>query len=134
MTELFRSYSRYTADRVGEEHDVLICEKATDGVHYVGHNKSYEHLLVPGDGRDLLGCHARVRVTEVSKFYMKSVLVSSEPRAGGLQVDVPPNSVLNFFYNAIKAPVFAENSYALRIIVLSQVVLLVYYGLKLLLS
>lgn len=39
MTELFYSYSRYNKDRIGTIEIVLICEMATDGVHYVGHNK-----------------------------------------------------------------------------------------------
>lgn len=44
MTKVFHSYTRYTPDRVGEIHDVLMCEVATDGVHLVGHNKQYEHV------------------------------------------------------------------------------------------
>lgn len=54
MTKLFHSYTRYTDDRIGEIHDCLICEKAKDGVNYVGHNKSYEQILIPSD-EDLLG-------------------------------------------------------------------------------
>jgi len=76
MTLLFRSYSRYEADRIGNEYDVLVCETASDKVHLVGHNKSYEHILVanrPG----LLGTTTRVRITEVSKFHMKAIEVDS---------------------------------------------------------
>uniref|UniRef100_A0A915ET07 Uncharacterized protein n=1 Tax=Ditylenchus dipsaci TaxID=166011 RepID=A0A915ET07_9BILA len=46
MTHLFHSYNRYTPEKIGEQYDVLICEMATDGVSYVGHNKTYEHILV----------------------------------------------------------------------------------------
>ncbi|RCN43735.1 hypothetical protein ANCCAN_10300 [Ancylostoma caninum] len=31
MSALFREYSRYTPERVGEEHDVLVCEMASGG-------------------------------------------------------------------------------------------------------
>ena len=77
MTKLFHSYTRYTEDKIGQIHDVLICEKATDNTHYVGHNKSYEHILVPAYGTDdLLGKRVTVQITEVSKFHMKSVILS----------------------------------------------------------
>uniref|UniRef100_A0A914EF09 tRNA-t(6)A37 methylthiotransferase n=1 Tax=Acrobeloides nanus TaxID=290746 RepID=A0A914EF09_9BILA len=75
MTKLFHSYRRYKPDYIGREFDVLICEKATDGLHFVGHNKSYEHILVPSS-ENLMGKRVRVRITEVSKFYMKSIVVS----------------------------------------------------------
>ena len=76
MARLFKSYSRYTLERIGTVERVLICERATDGVHYVGHNKHYEHVLVPPcEGRQLEGHWADVRITSVSKFYMKSELV-----------------------------------------------------------
>jgi hypothetical protein len=77
MTKLFHSYTRYTDDKIGSVHDVLICESASDGTHFVGHNKSYEHILVPAYGDEsLLGKRVRVKITEVSKFHMKSVIVS----------------------------------------------------------
>jgi len=62
-------------DRIGEICDVLICEKATDGRHFVGHNDFYEHILVPPTGNDLLGQRIRVKIVEVSKFYMKSIIL-----------------------------------------------------------
>uniref|UniRef100_A0A914R0I7 tRNA-t(6)A37 methylthiotransferase n=2 Tax=Panagrolaimus davidi TaxID=227884 RepID=A0A914R0I7_9BILA len=77
MTKLFHSYTRYTEDKIGQIHDVLICEKATDNTHYVGHNKTYEHILVPAYGTDdLLGKRVTVQITEVSKFHMKSCIIS----------------------------------------------------------
>ncbi|CAD6184486.1 unnamed protein product [Caenorhabditis auriculariae] len=69
MSELFRSYSRYTEERIGEVHDVLICEKASDGKHVVGHNKSYEHILVTADAAPM-GGWVKVKVRDVSKFCM----------------------------------------------------------------
>ncbi|KAK0425009.1 hypothetical protein QR680_008978 [Steinernema hermaphroditum] len=81
MTLLFRSYSRYGEDRIGQEYEVLVCETASDKIHLVGHNKSYEHILVP-NRPGLLGTTTRVRVTEVSKFHMKAVeLDSAEGRS-----------------------------------------------------
>ncbi|CAI4221665.1 unnamed protein product [Auanema sp. JU1783] len=81
MSALFHEYSRYGPERVGEIHDVLCCEVASDRVHAVGHNKSYEHMLVPmRDG--LIGSWARVRVTEAGKFHMKTEFVdSAEPQS-----------------------------------------------------
>ncbi|KAJ1354963.1 hypothetical protein KIN20_012067 [Parelaphostrongylus tenuis] len=73
MSALFREYSRYTPERIGEEHEVLVCEMASDGVNAVGHNKCYEHFLLPYR-EGMMGNWTRVRVVEVSKFYMRSVL------------------------------------------------------------
>uniref|UniRef100_A0A0K0DHC4 DNA helicase n=1 Tax=Angiostrongylus cantonensis TaxID=6313 RepID=A0A0K0DHC4_ANGCA len=44
-----------------------------DGVNAVGHNKCYEHFLLPYR-EGVMGNWIRVRITEVSKFYMRSVL------------------------------------------------------------
>ncbi|MFH4982240.1 hypothetical protein AB6A40_008949 [Gnathostoma spinigerum] len=77
MSQYFRSYSRYTPDRIGEECDVLVCETATDGVHFVGHNKYYEHILVPSDDKSLFGKVIRVQITGVSKFHMKSKVIKA---------------------------------------------------------
>ncbi|VDN01510.1 unnamed protein product [Thelazia callipaeda] len=72
MSGLFRSYSRYGKDRIGEKHSVLVCEMATDGKHYVGHNKYYEHFLIASENC-LLGRWVEVRITDVSKFYMRAL-------------------------------------------------------------
>ncbi|TKR93673.1 hypothetical protein L596_008086 [Steinernema carpocapsae] len=86
MTVLFRSYSRYEDDRIGKEYDVLVCETASDKVHLVGHNKSYEHILIP-NRPDLLGTTTRVRITEVSKFHMKAVEVGQILEGGNQSKD-----------------------------------------------
>ncbi|VBB33366.1 unnamed protein product [Acanthocheilonema viteae] len=80
MSALFRSYSRYDKERIGERHRVLVCELATDRQHYVGHNKYYEHFLISAK-KCLLGKWVEVRITEVSKFYMKAVLVTDDINA-----------------------------------------------------
>ncbi|EYC30323.1 hypothetical protein Y032_0005g2578 [Ancylostoma ceylanicum] len=81
MSALFREYSRYTPERIGEEHDVLVCEMATDGVHAVGHNKCYEHFLVPYYN-GLMGTWVRVRIVEVAKFHMRSELCKKPSEEG----------------------------------------------------
>lgn len=95
--QLFKSYSRYTEDRIGEQWglyfflvnksafsaviDVLICEMATDGKNCVGHNEMYEHILVPtSTPQSLLGKTVRVVITGVSKFYMTSLIVKNNHR------------------------------------------------------
>ncbi|KAI6203010.1 hypothetical protein M3Y94_00507200 [Aphelenchoides besseyi] len=78
LTRIFHSYTRYTPNRIGEVHDVLICEQASDGVHFVGHNKSYEHILVPPAPGVELGGWARVQITKTSKFHMKSQVIETE--------------------------------------------------------
>lgn len=79
MTEVFKSYSTYTEDKIGSTCRVLVCEMATDKKQYVGHNKSYEHLLISSD-KDLMGKWVNVRITEVSKFYMKAEIVNGEKK------------------------------------------------------
>ncbi|KAL7071661.1 hypothetical protein ACQ4LE_009533 [Meloidogyne hapla] len=88
MTRLFHSYHRYDESRIGKEYWVLICERASDGKSYVGHNKCYEHILIPDPYEDeienekssknglLLGKWAYVRIVDVSKFYMRSELLN----------------------------------------------------------
>lgn len=77
MTTLFHSYTRYTNDRIGEIHDCLVCEMAKDGVNFVGHNKSYEQILIP-PGRDLLGQRVKVKIVDVSKFHMKGQIIEDK--------------------------------------------------------
>lgn len=72
MSAYFRSYSRYEKCRIGSVEEVLVCERASDGVHFVGHNKSYEHILVLYKDDSIMGKFIKVRITKVSKFYMES--------------------------------------------------------------
>ncbi len=69
LSTLFDSYT--TRDnKVGREELVLVTERASDGIHLVGHNKSYDQVLVRGPD-DLLGRMVRVRLTEAGKHYLK---------------------------------------------------------------
>ncbi|XP_014247524.1 threonylcarbamoyladenosine tRNA methylthiotransferase [Cimex lectularius] len=68
LTELFHSYEPYT-NLVGNEYDVLVTEEAHDHKHYVGHNKSYQQILVPKD-EALMGKQVRVKITSATKYSM----------------------------------------------------------------
>ncbi|XP_039482958.1 threonylcarbamoyladenosine tRNA methylthiotransferase [Drosophila santomea] len=76
LTDLFYSYEPY-AERVGEVYTVLVTEVSHDKLHYVGHNKSYEQVLLPM--RDnLLGTRVHVRITSASKFSMVGEILDDE--------------------------------------------------------
>lgn len=69
LSEFFQSYSPYNK-RVGVVQDVLVTEISHDKNYYVGHNKSYEQVLVPLK-EEYLGKVIRVRVVETTKYSMK---------------------------------------------------------------
>ncbi|CAI5438588.1 unnamed protein product [Caenorhabditis angaria] len=75
MSELFRDYTRYPENRIGEIHDVLVTEIAADKVHGVGHNKCYEQILVPLSSCEM-GKWVRVKITSVTKFSMISEILT----------------------------------------------------------
>ena len=72
MSAFFRSYSRYSKYRVGSVEEVLVCERASDGVHFVGHNKSYEHILVPANDESIMGKYVKVSKS-FSNFFDEAV-------------------------------------------------------------
>ncbi|XP_033250885.1 threonylcarbamoyladenosine tRNA methylthiotransferase-like [Drosophila miranda] len=76
LTDLFYSYEPY-AQRVGEMYTVLVTEISHDKLHYVGHNKSYEQVLLPMQD-NLLGTRVHVRITSVSKFSMVGEILDDE--------------------------------------------------------
>uniref|UniRef100_A0A8R1I5M8 tRNA-t(6)A37 methylthiotransferase n=1 Tax=Caenorhabditis japonica TaxID=281687 RepID=A0A8R1I5M8_CAEJA len=95
MSELFKSYSRYTSDRVGEVHNVIVTEIAADKLHAVGHNKCYEQILVPLE-HCKMGEWIEVRVTSVTKFSMIAAptsIVETVP-----EVSSPETTKFRFFY------------------------------------
>lgn len=76
LTDLFYSYEPYVG-REGQIYTVLVTEISHDKLHYVGHNKSYEQVLLPM--RDnLLGTRVRVRITGASKFSMTAEILDEE--------------------------------------------------------
>ncbi|KAJ3332043.1 hypothetical protein HDU91_003188, partial [Kappamyces sp. JEL0680] len=72
-TALFESYT--TFDRfVGTVQSILVTEVSTDGAYYVGHNKSFQQVLVRKDPR-VLGHHVSVRITSATKWSMKAEIL-----------------------------------------------------------
>lgn len=76
LTDLFNSYHTY-AGREGQIYKVLVTEISHDKLHYVGHNKSYEQILLPMH-KNLLGTVVRVRITSTTKFSMIAELLDDE--------------------------------------------------------
>lgn len=68
VSDYFNSYQPYEG-RTGARYTVLVTEEATDKLHYVGHNKFYEQILIPkahctpGDTLDVV-------IVEHGKHYM----------------------------------------------------------------
>lgn len=62
LSELFQSYEPYS-HQLGKRQSVLVTEIAHDGIHYVGHNKFYEQVLVAMD-EDLMGRSFEVEIYE----------------------------------------------------------------------
>ncbi|XP_013114514.2 threonylcarbamoyladenosine tRNA methylthiotransferase [Stomoxys calcitrans] len=76
LTELFNSYTPY-AGREGQVYNVLVTEISHDTLHYVGHNKSYEQILLPMK-KNLLGKSVRVCITSSTKFSMVGEILDNE--------------------------------------------------------
>ncbi|ESN95062.1 hypothetical protein HELRODRAFT_157739 [Helobdella robusta] len=70
VSDLFNSYTTYD-HKIGEVQDVLVTEHSTDGRYYVGHNKSYDQVLVGKDG-DWMGRMMKVRITSTGKHFLMS--------------------------------------------------------------
>lgn len=69
LSELFQSYEPYS-HQLGKRQTVLVTEIAHDKVHYVGHNKYYEQVLVEKD-EDLMGKMFEVDIIETGKCFCK---------------------------------------------------------------
>ncbi|CAG0898813.1 unnamed protein product [Cyprideis torosa] len=76
LTELFQSYSTFQGME-GTEHEILITEMAHDKKSLVGHNKSYQQMLVPWEP-GLMGKKVWVRVVETDKFHVKARLIQRQ--------------------------------------------------------
>lgn len=89
-----------------------------DGEHLVGHNKQYEHILVPAS-HDRLGTWMDVRITGVSKFHMMSEIVVEEDEKS--EVEEAPitkseeNRFIHLVFFAIVPVILALLSYFLLI-------------------
>lgn len=76
LTDLFHSYEPY-GNKVGEEQTVLVTEVSHDKLHYVGHNKFYEQVLLPMR-ENLLGKSVKVRIVKATKFSMEGEILDPE--------------------------------------------------------
>ncbi|CAL7950229.1 unnamed protein product [Xylocopa violacea] len=85
LSEFFQSYSPYEDNRIGLVQDVLVTEVSHDKKHYVGHNKSYEQILVPLR-EEYLGKMIKVKIVETTKYSMKG-----EPITEGISPAVKPS-------------------------------------------
>ena len=59
--------------QLGQRQLVLITEESSDGLHYVGHNKYYDQVLINKSvTTDLMGKMVVVTVTDTDKHYIKA--------------------------------------------------------------
>lgn len=69
-SDLFNSYGPYEG-RVGKRYRALITEEATDGRHFVGHNKFYEQILIDKDCKGAsMGSSLDVEIVSFGKYSM----------------------------------------------------------------
>jgi len=69
VSEIFKSYMPYDY-KLGRREKVLITEDAKDKIHFVGHNNSYDQVLVNCDA-SLMGKMVEVEIVECGKHFMK---------------------------------------------------------------
>jgi len=92
VSAIFQSYFPYE-HKLGQRQTILITEEAKDKIHYVGHNKSYDQVLIKGD-RELMGKMVEVEIYETGKHFMKGHLVdNSEVVSPGLKSALPKGTV-----------------------------------------
>lgn len=92
VSAIFQSYLPYER-KLGQRQNILITEEAKDKVHFVGHNKSYDQVLVKGDP-DLMGKMVTVEIYETGKHFLKGHLVdNSEVVSPGLKNPFPKGAV-----------------------------------------
>jgi len=92
VSAIFQSYFPYT-HKLGQRQTVLVTEEAKDQVHFVGHNKSYDQVLVQGSP-DLMGKMVTVEIYETGKHFMKGKVVEdAEVVAPGLKDPLPKGTV-----------------------------------------
>ncbi|GFR85908.1 threonylcarbamoyladenosine tRNA methylthiotransferase [Elysia marginata] len=87
VSKLFQSYHPYT-HKLGQIQDVLVTEISHDGQFYVGHNKSYDQVLVPMC-ENFMGRKVRVKIFETGKHFMKGKPVTDSETPDSLTVSQP---------------------------------------------
>ncbi|XP_057303648.1 threonylcarbamoyladenosine tRNA methylthiotransferase-like [Hydractinia symbiolongicarpus] len=92
VSAIFQSYFPYEHE-LGEKQMILITEEAKDKIHFVGHNKSYDQVLIKGDN-GLMGKMVEVEIYETGKHFVKGRLVeNSEVISPGLSEPLPKGVV-----------------------------------------
>ncbi|XP_043494487.1 threonylcarbamoyladenosine tRNA methylthiotransferase [Polistes fuscatus] len=76
LTELFHSYQPYD-HKIGQIEKVLVTELSHDKLHYVGHNKFYEQVLVPKQ-EEYLGKMISVKIVRATKYSMEGQPINEE--------------------------------------------------------
>ncbi|EDQ86849.1 uncharacterized protein MONBRDRAFT_10557 [Monosiga brevicollis MX1] len=68
LSDYFRGYRVYD-DQLDSYQRVLVTDTATDNVHFVAHNRSFDQVLVPANP-DFMGKLIVVKITNVNKFFI----------------------------------------------------------------
>lgn len=76
LTEFFHSYQPYD-HKIGLIEKVLVTELSHDKLHYVGHNKFYEQVLVPKQ-EEYLGKMISVKIVRATKYSMEGQPINEE--------------------------------------------------------
>uniref|UniRef100_F6TJ71 tRNA-t(6)A37 methylthiotransferase n=1 Tax=Ciona intestinalis TaxID=7719 RepID=F6TJ71_CIOIN len=95
LSELFRSYEPY-GHQLGKIQKVLVTEIAHDQIHYVGHNKYYEQVLIPMD-EDLTGKMFEVEIVETGKHFLKGKRIDSSVPVTPVTVQPVPLGCVSVF-------------------------------------
>eukprot|EP00250_Pteridium_aquilinum_P020303 c24777_g1_i2 orf=129-1994(+) len=80
LTSLFESFSPYQ-DMEGKVVRVWVTDVAADGIHLVGHTKSYIQVLLPS-AQNLLGSSVDVRVISTGRWSVMGEVISRQSEAG----------------------------------------------------
>lgn len=82
---------------------MLITEESADGLHYVGHNKYYDQVLIKKSfGTDLMGKMVTVMVTDTDKHYVKATPQLSSYNSTSITIIIAMAMfILAFLYSVI---------------------------------
>ncbi|XP_047139175.1 threonylcarbamoyladenosine tRNA methylthiotransferase isoform X1 [Hydra vulgaris] len=96
ISDIFQSYLPYE-NQLGEHQTILITENAKDAVHFVGHNKSYDQVLIKAEP-DLMGKLVEVEIYETGKHFIKGRLVNnSEVISPGLRTPLAKGAISGLY-------------------------------------
>ncbi|GAB6022094.1 Threonylcarbamoyladenosine tRNA methylthiotransferase [Chamberlinius hualienensis] len=93
ISEVFASYAPYE-HKLGQIQSVLVTDLSTDKLHYVGHNKYYEQVLVP-KVEEYMGRWIKVKITKTGKHYLQGEPVASEDLVESNKVQPLPKGAVS---------------------------------------